>query len=59
MTTCRCTSLAHPNHLDRVCENLASESDGYCRACHDQTAREWEKTAQRPPGTIPPRTRNA
>jgi hypothetical protein len=27
--------LKHPRHLDRVCENLATEPDGYCKACHD------------------------
>ena len=37
MASCRCTSLKHENHPGRVCENLATESDGYCKACHDLT----------------------
>jgi hypothetical protein len=44
MATCRCTSLKHPEHTDRVCENLATESDGYCKACSDHASREWAKT---------------
>jgi len=38
MVTCRCTNLKHPEHLNSVCENLATESDGYCKACHDRSA---------------------
>jgi hypothetical protein len=34
MTTCRCTSLKHPEHLGRICEKIATESDGYCSTCH-------------------------
>ena len=51
MATCRCTSLKHPEHLDRVCENLATEPDGYCRACHDRANQEWaQKQTNPPPG---------
>ena len=43
MATCRCTSLKHPEHSDRVCENLATEPDGYCTVCSDHASREWVK----------------
>jgi len=40
MTTCRCTNLKHGGHLGRSCENLATEPDAYCKACHDHTERD-------------------
>jgi hypothetical protein len=49
MATCRCTSLKHPEHLDRVCENLATESDGYCKVCHDRAGQEWAQRQPNPP----------
>jgi hypothetical protein len=49
MATCRCTSLKHPEHLDRVCENLATESDGYCKICHDRAGQEWAQRQPNPP----------
>jgi hypothetical protein len=57
MATCRCTSLKHPNHADRVCENLATEADGYCKACHEHAAREWQQNQRdpRPTGNPPGR----
>ena len=33
------TSLRHSEHLNRVCERMATESDGYCRECHEHVAR--------------------
>ena len=54
MATCRCTSLKHPRHLDRVCENLATESDGYCKACHDYIV-STRDAADRPQSDAAPR----
>jgi len=44
MVTCRCTSLKHPEHPGRMCENLATEPDRYCEACHAHIAHEREST---------------
>jgi hypothetical protein len=44
MNACRCTSLKHPEHLGQVCEKIATEPDGYCKACHDHAVREGAKT---------------
>ena len=39
-TSCRCSSRQHPEHLDRVCERIATEPDGYCAQCHEYAKRE-------------------
>lgn len=44
MTTCRCTSLKQAEHLGRIFENLSTESDGYCKACHDHAERDRLQT---------------
>lgn len=38
---CRCTSVIHDEHAGGPCTSPATESDGYCKACHDHAAREW------------------
>lgn len=35
MTGCRCKILTHAHHAGRPCENIGSESDGLCPACHE------------------------
>jgi hypothetical protein len=39
MNVCRCTSLEDAEHLNRICDKLATEPDGYCKACHDHHVR--------------------
>lgn len=34
MTGCLCKVFTHTHHRGRPCENIGTESDGLCRACH-------------------------
>lgn len=40
MTSCHCKVLTHAHHEGHPCENLGTESDGLCRACHRLTKRQ-------------------
>jgi hypothetical protein len=47
MNACRCTKLKHPEHPGQVCEKMATEPDGYCKACHEHAVRELAEAAPR------------
>jgi len=38
MAPCKCTNTRHGH--GQSCADSATESDGYCRACHDAAANE-------------------
>jgi len=37
---CRCTNARHKDHLGKHCTAPATESDDYCKYCHDKAANE-------------------
>lgn len=40
---CRCQTAEH-GHPDNQCEKPATETDGYCKECHEKAAKEWSDT---------------
>ena len=41
---CRCVNVNHSNHEGELCEELATENDGYCKECHGRAAIEFIHT---------------
>jgi hypothetical protein len=54
MAQCRCETKSHDHHLGRKCENKATEPDGYCRPCHEEAGKEFQKSNQHQPPLQPP-----